>query len=171
MWRALLLSVALLGFAGCGGDDHPTPVSKEQYEAHVSKVGQLLVEIDGETLHNSNAIALSQSEAARSRALDAYSHVASARQQSVLAFADELAGIAPPNDVAATNTKLIDGLRATADHLDTLAQQLGDGSIHDDESLQAAIQEFYESRGTVLINEVLFELTRLGYPYTTGTTG
>jgi methyl-accepting chemotaxis protein len=151
-WTMTILCAAAVAVAaGCGGGDR---LSKDAYQQELDSA-ILKIEQAFEGLGDSL-----QQVGSGSGSLDAVADEIGNIQEELNSAGDDLEGVTPPEDVEATHTKLVDGMRALSDDLEEFK-----GAV--DEGDEGAINEFASDADSLdsvkKLEEASNELKEKGY--------
>ncbi len=129
----ILCAVAVALTAGCGGGDR---LSKDAYQQEldsaIQKIEQAFSGL-GDSL---------QKVGSGSGSLAAVADEIGNIQDELNSAADDLDGVSPPEDVAKTHEKFVEGMRALADDLEEFKDAVDDGD-------KGAINEFATDAGSL----------------------
>ncbi|CAB4692686.1 MAG: hypothetical protein F2663_04145 [Actinobacteria bacterium] len=146
MKRALalvLVSIAVVALAGCGGSSKPKPLSKADYTSQMGKLGT-----DLSASINKIGNAGSSTKKIESALTQA--------QVELRAAADRMAAMTAPADIQDQHAKLVKGVRELADDLDTIKTKIDKGDL-------SAILAITTLTGIKDISDASEAITKAGY--------
>lgn len=153
IWIVVAALALAAGAAACGGDGGGgEPLSKEEYQQEVNKVGDTLSQsADG----LSGAFNQSDPES-----LDQVADEVEKLQDAMVKAAEDLDALNPPDDAQAAHDKLVEGIRGFADDVGKLADSARAGELAE---IQSFAEDFTNSESAKKIQEATEELQAKGY--------